>query len=368
MKELKNMLNTSNQRVIQLTPTLSVGDAVSNDVFAMSEALTEMGVENYIVAGGMSERVKQRAVLLDRFLCRPEDILIYHMSIGNPMSKYVLEAPARKKFMVYHNITPAHFFAGISGLETACRTGREELKALASVISYAFCDSDYNRKELEELGYSNTVTLPIIFHEQEYLETVPDKNFIEKYRDENCEWTNILFVGRIAPNKKQEDIIHSFALYHKYINPRSRLFLVGAVVDTERYQRALEEYILKSQVEDVIFLGHVTFQEILAAYSIAHLFLCHSEHEGFCVPLLEAMTFNVPILAYSEAAVPDTLGSSGVLFTEKDHRLVAELMNLLITNKEVREQVIAGQQRRLKDFRPEKTLSRFKELIKPLLA
>lgn len=352
-------------RIVQLTPCISYGDAVSNDIFALSDVLTGMGYENIIVSIGIAEKVKGKAFPYHKFTPRPDDILLFHMSVGSEMSQMMLEAHVHRKLMVYHNITPAKYFQGISEASEQCRQGRIELAKLAGVIDFALCDSDYNRRELEELHYKKTATLPIVFDKNEYLSTPPDEKVLAKYTGDGI--ANILFVGRIVPNKKQEDILHSFAVYQKYINPKARLFLVGAVVTTESYMAALERYIQEHHIKNVIFPGHIRFSEILAYYRTADLFLCESEHEGFCVPLLEAMVFDVPVLAYSCAAIPDTLGESGVQVTEKDHVLIAETMNLMLTNNSLRQKVIEGQRRRLSDFDMEKTKARFAELIAPWL-
>lgn len=352
-------------RVIQLSPTLSFGDAVSNDVFAMNEVLTKLGYENYIVAMNISQKVSGRAIPFRKYVPQKNDILLYHMSIGNDMSDFVAAADVKRKLMVYHNITPAHFFDGISHLNAACRRGRDELLRLADCIDFALCDSDYNRQELDDLQYRATATLPIVFDKSEYFSVKPSEEILGLYGGDG--YTNILFVGRIAPNKKQEDILQSFHLYNKYINPKSRLFLVGAVVETELYMEALKSYVTENNIENVFFSGHVTFPEILAYYRTADIFLCESEHEGFCVPLLEAMAFDLPVVAYASTAIPYTMGNSGILFTEKDPRLVAELLDLAATNEALREKIIQGQRERLEFFDIERTKALFGELIKPWL-
>ncbi|MEG0615585.1 MAG: glycosyltransferase, partial [Oscillospiraceae bacterium] len=213
------------------------------------------------------------------------------------------------------------------------------------------------------LGYPATATLPIVFDKKEYLSTIPSDKVVQKYGNDG--FTNILFVGRIAPNKRHEDILHTFAVYNKYINSKSRLFFVGNSSGSEKYYNALKCYITENGIENVIFPGHISFQEIVAYYKIANVFLCESEHEGFCVPLLEAMTFDVPILAYSSTAIPWTLGGSGVLFTEKDHQKIAEMMDIIVNNSNFREQIINGQQERLEFFDIENTKNTFEKLILP---
>lgn len=302
-------------RIVQFTPAISFGDAVSNDIIAMSDVLTSLGYENEIVSIGIGDKVKADITHFPKFKSREDDIFIYHMSIGSEITDYIIKEKVKKKLMVYHNITPKEFFDGFPNFQIACQTGRVELEKLTPYIDFAFADSDYNKSELDALGYKNTVTLPIVFDKQEYLSVTPDEKIMQKYTGDG--YTNILFVGRIAPNKKHQDIITSFHFYNKYINPKSRLFLVGSANSMEIYKDALDKYINENEIKNVYFSGHVKFPEIIAYYKIADIFLCESEHEGFCVPLLEAMTFDIPIVAYHSSAIPFTLGNSGVIFKEK---------------------------------------------------
>ncbi len=353
-------------RIIQFTPSISYGDAVSNDIFAMASELTKHGYENKIVAINIAPSVKNKVTNFKGFVSKPSDIFIYHMSIGSDLSEYVINARVRSKIMVYHNITPAHYFKSIPNAQIGCRSGRLELADLAEHIDFAICDSDYNKEELDKLGYKNTVTLPIIFDDRDYRNTVPTEKLLKKHKNDG--YTNILFVGRIAPNKKQEDVISSFHVYNKYINPKSRLILVGSSTSMENYHESLEDYIISHNIENVVFPGHISFADILAYYKLADVFLCQSEHEGFCVPLLEAMVFDVPIIAYASSAIPYTLGDSGIMFTEKDHRIVAELINLVVTDEDFREKIIDGQRKRFADFEINKVKSKFMELIKPYIS
>ncbi len=352
-------------KVFQLTPSLSFGDAVSNDILAMSDVLDEMGIKNEIVCIAASDKVKSRCVFFPDVKFSKNDIIIYHMSIGSQLTDIVLNAQVYKKIMVYHNITPAHFFKGNDGLLRICASGRQQLKPLSYVMDLALCDSDYNAKELIDLGYKNVQTLPIIFNKNEYLETKPSQKILNKYDD--LDVVNILFVGRIAQNKKQEDVISAFHLYNKYINPKSRLFLVGSSVGNESYQQLLEKFIRDRKIKNVIFSGHISFPDIIAYYKASDVFLCQSEHEGFCVPLLEAMLFNVPIIAYDSCAVPDTLGESGIVFTKKNQELVAELINAVVTKMNFRMGIIKKQRERLEFFDEKKTKEKFRQFIEPLI-
>lgn len=350
-------------RFIQLTPSLSYGDAVSNDIIAMAAVLTDLGIDNLIVCLNHTQKVKHYVTPFEKYKFQRGDIALYHMSIGSILTEFVMKTPFKKRLMVYHNITPAHFFKETDQHFAFCNEGRNQLKSLANVIDFSMADSDFNRQELEDFGFKNTVTLPIILNFDDYKNVAPSKKILDKYDDSDI--VNILFVGRIAPNKKHDDVISAFHAYNKYINPRSRLFLVGSSGGFESYERLLKNFIADNNIRNVFFSGHVCFSEIVGYYKVSDVFLCMSEHEGFCVPLVEAMVFDVPIVAYAESAVPYTMGSSGVLIAEKNPHLTAEIINLLISNTQLRQQVVKSQIERLADFDEKKVGKQFADFILP---
>ena len=191
--------------------------------------------------------------------------------------------------------------------------------------------------------------MPVIIALHDY-NKLPSRKIIRQFGDNR---TNILFTGRIAPNKKQEDVISVFSYYKKYFDPQARLFLVGSSVGAEKYEAALHAYVEALQLSDVYFTGHVSFEQILAYYKVADVFLCQSEHEGFCVPLVEAMLFDVPIVAKSTSAIPYTLAGSGVLLNSSDPLLTAGVINRVVHDVCLHEQIVSGQRKRLKDFATE---------------
>jgi glycosyltransferase involved in cell wall biosynthesis len=266
-----------------------------------------------------------------------------------------------RKIVVYHNITPFEYFYGYSRANyDLTYLGREGLNFLKDKVERCFADSQFNKTDLRETGYSCPIdVLPIIVPFDDYNKT-PNQDILKQYDDD---WVNILFVGRIAPNKKPEDIIRAFAYYKTHINPKSRLFLAGSYNGMETYHRQLQKYVHALGIKDVIFTGHTKFDQLLAFYKLADVFLCMSEHEGFCVPLLEAMHFDVPIVAYKAAAVPDTMGKSGIVVDEKNPALIGKLIERLVTDSALRQAVISGQQDRLKDFSYERTKETFKRLM-----
>lgn len=340
-------------RIIQLLPTLSYGDGVGNDVIAIDQIIKEMGYKTKIYAENIDSRIKKG--LAEKVEKMPElnptDIMIYHLSTGTVLNDK-LSGYSGRKLVVYHNVTPAHFFRQYSrNAYRLCERGRAGIHKLRDVADYCWADSEYNKQELLEAGYRCKIdVVPIVIPFDDY-KREPNKTVLKKYEDD---FVNFVFVGRIAPNKKQEDVILTFYYYKKYIQPNARLFLVGSYQGSEAYYERLCGYIKRLELTDVYITGHTKFDEILSYYRLADVFLCMSEHEGFCIPLLEAMCFQVPIVAYAFTGVKETLGYAGLKLYEKDCRVAAEMIHMLVENKELREKVIAQQNVRLEEFSYEK--------------
>ncbi len=346
------------QRIIQIVASLNFGDAVGNDVRAIARALNEAGYATGIFTMAVHPKIKDEGVYLINMLpeLNENDLIIYHYATADELADIIKEAPC-KVVLRYHNVTPPAFFHGYDeGAEKVTREGLDEIADLKEAIDYGIVVSDFNKKDLIDMGYQCPIAVaPILIPLKDY-EQEPDKDVVTRYSDGK---TNIVFVGRIVPNKKFEDVIACFAAYKEKYDPTARLFLVGNYQETDTYYQYLQEYIKKCGVKDVIFPGHIAFNAILAYYKIADLFLCMSEHEGFCVPLVEAMFFETPIVAYASTAIPGTLGGSGVLVETKEPEAVAEKMHQVITDQAYREEIIEKQKRRLEDF----SYDRIKEQI-----
>ncbi len=350
-------------KVIQIMPTVSFGDAVSNDARALNPVIAGMGYKTGIYAENIDPSISDPCVhhLSKLPKTEPSDILLFNHSTGTELCSKIREMTGRK-FMIYHNITPSHFFSEYSRqAERLTEYGYQGTKELAGVIEAVIADSEYNAAELRKMGYKCDISVrPILIPFSDY-EKQPDRKLIDRYRDDG--YTNILFVGRLAPNKKQEDIIAAFAYYKKYVNPRSRLILAGSDSGMENYSAKLKKYAGALMLDDVIFTGHIGFDGILAWYRLADVFLCMSEHEGFCVPLVESMYFKVPIIAYDSSAIGDTLGGSGLLIKEKDPIQTALLIDRVVSDKKLREEIIDGQNERLKCFQYDRVRSLFEQQL-----
>ena len=347
-------------RVVQLLPTLSFGDAIGNDTIALKGVISEMGYSTDIYAENIDKRlpegIAQKADKLRDL--KKDDVLIYHKSTGTDLT-FKIENYKCRRIMVYHNITPPEFFRPYSTAATQLTEhGYKGVEYLRDKIDYVLAVSAYNRSELVKMGYTCPMDIrPILIKFDDYKQT-PDEATIKKYSDGK---KNLVFVGRIAPNKKQENVIRAFYCYKK-LNPESRLILVGSSTGMENYYERLVKYANALGIgDDVIFPGHIKFSEILAYYRLADAFVCMSEHEGFCVPLVEAMFFDVPVIAYDTSAISDTLGGSGVLLDNNDPVFAAAVVDRVLTDDKLRESIIEGQRRRLEDFSYERIRATFEK-------
>lgn len=337
-------------KVLQILPTMGMGDAIGNDVLALSKVLRDMGFQTGIYAENIDRRLPEGTAQLIHKLPRlsGEDVLIYHKSTGSKLSFSLEKYPCRK-LMIFHNITPPRYFRGYNdNMAEVAEHGMQGLCHLADKVDACMAVSSYNAEVLRERNYQCPIYIrPILIPFSDYAQE-PDQEVMQYYQDDG--FTNFVFVGRIAPNKKQEDVIRAFYCYQKYCNPKSRLFLVGSYTGMESYYDRLRRYVKALELEHVLFTGHIPFRQILAYYHLADLFLCMSDHEGFCVPLVEAMYFGVPIVAYDSSAIGDTLGGSGILLQSNDPMEAALVADRVLRDADLRREIIAGQRQRQQAF------------------
>ena len=276
-----------------------------------------------------------------------DNIVIFHFSIGSPVSKLFFRIPD-KKIMIYHNITPYEFFLDYHRILTReCYKGRLEIRLFADKVDLALGDSDFNRRELEAVGYPETGVLPLLLNFSKFDK---ENDSVTHQIFSNGKFT-ILFVGRIIPNKKFEDTIKAFYFYKKYFNTESQLILAGDYRGQERYYAALRNLVDTLEVEDVVFTGHIDFPELATFFKIAHVYLSMSEHEGFGVPLLEAFYNRMPVLAFAAGAVEETMNLGGLLLREKDLFKTAVVLDKLEKDRSFRENVIKNQLKALEKYR-----------------
>jgi len=352
-------------RVDQWVPALHRGDAIGDSARLMRDAFRAWGHAADVYALELDEDLEGDGRRFAQWRAGgPDDVVILHYALPSPLSA-ALEAHRGRRVLLHHNITPPEFFLGHDPeMVRICAIGREEFRRLAPHVDLGLADSEFNRRELEEAGFARTGVLPIFLDFRRYRE--PPHPVLRRMLDDGR--TNLLFVGRVTPNKRQEDLVRLASYWRRFISPDVRLVLVGKLPRRRSYFDALESFFYEEGFtpSEVVFTGHVDHAELLACYAEADVFVSTSDHEGFGVPLVEAMLMDVPVLAYRAGAVSDTLGDAGVQFTEKRVDEVAEMAHRLATDPALREAVLAGQRRRLQAFAPETVEASLKAYLESL--
>jgi glycosyltransferase involved in cell wall biosynthesis len=321
------------------------GDAVSNDVIGMYETLSrnlfdvKIFAENFTILNPQVTHPNK----IKNFLNKSSDILIYHYSVGWDYGMELLSNINCKKIVKYHNVTPPEFYEGIcEDYASVCRAGRKQLKNLVKVnCDLYLADSQYNLEELisiskEEIQeIQGSVVFP--FHHIDRLQEIEaDMSVLERFKNDRK--VNILMVGRLAPNKGHLALISAFNVYHKVYNPNSRLLIVGSQDPRlSKYKEMLDINIRNWNLQDSIFYaGRVSDKALKSYYLVSDLFMIMSEHEGFCVPLIESMSMKLPIVAYGSTAIPYTLDKSGLVWQELDPYLFAGSVDHILRDEQVK--------------------------------
>jgi glycosyltransferase involved in cell wall biosynthesis len=334
--------------VHQFATALSYGDAISDEMLEVRSVLREAGFRSEIFVRQFDPR-SARHVRDYREYERwsdPGNVVIFHFSIGSPVSRLYARVPDRK-ILVYHNITPHGYFVDAHRiLARECYKGRLEINAFVGTTDLAVGDSDYNRRELAAVGYKRTGVLPILMNFAKF-DGEADPTTLQLFDNGK---TTLLFVGRFIPNKKFEDVVKVFYYYKTLFNPDSQLILAGDYRGLERYLAGLQEFILKLGLTDVHLSGHIDFPELLAFYRVADVYLSLSEHEGFGVPLLESFYLGIPVIGFAAGAVAETMNGGGIVLREKDFLKTAALVDLIQRDENLRRRLVAGQKAALVKF------------------
>ncbi len=334
--------------VHQFATSLTYGDAISDEALEIQRALRKQGFKSEIFTRFYEPRMAKYVRDFREYskFSSSSNVVIFHFSIGSPVSKMFFRIPD-KRVMIYHNITPYEFFLDYHRiLSRECYKGRLEIKLFVDKVDLALGDSEFNRRELESLGYSKTGVLPLLVDFSKF-EGKGDP-VVQRMFDSGK--FTILFVGRVIPNKKFEDVIKVFYFYKKYYNPRSQLLLVGDYRGMERYLAALQELVGKLELSDVHFTGRVDFAELLAFFRLADVYVSMSEHEGFGVPLVESFYLELPVVAYAAGAVEETLNGGGILVREKDFARIAALLDGLNKDESFKKKIVSSQKTALSKY------------------
>jgi glycosyltransferase involved in cell wall biosynthesis len=338
--------------VNQWIPAAHRGDAVGDNARRLRALFRRIGHESDIFAMSIDEGLADDVRPWSDADSRRGDVTILHFAMPSPMTATFARLPGAR-VLCYHNVTPPEFFAPYdAAIARLTVLGREELETLVDHVDLATGVSEYNRSELEDVGFESTGILPLSV-DTARLTDAPPAPALEAILQDGL--VNILFVGRIAPNKKIEDHIRLAEHYKRYVDVYYRFIFVGNTNAVPRYYDSIRALVGEYRMlpERFWFTGPATDVDLSAYYRNAHAYVSLSEHEGFCAPLVEAMATDVPVLAYGAAAVPETLGGAGVTFNPKDLEFAAELLGELVYNHSVRRAVVEGQRTRLRAFSSE---------------
>jgi glycosyltransferase involved in cell wall biosynthesis len=333
----------------QWVPAAHRGDAIGDSARRVRGMLRAAGHDSDLFALTMDEELRGDVRLMSEWDSRLGDVTIFHFALPSPMTE-AFAGVRGVRILQYHNITPAHFFAPYDpNLFRLAALGRRELATLVGRVDLALGDSEFNRRELESLGFERTGVLPIAVN-TDRITNAPRRPALETVLGDGL--INFLFVGRIVPNKRIEDHIRLAEVYKRNVDSYYRFVFVGRYDGLPRYYDQVRALIDRYQMlpERFWFTGPVPDEDLATFYRWADVYISLSEHEGFCVPLVEAMAADVPVVAYAAGAVPETLGGAGVLFSPKDLELAAEAMGMLVYDRGFRESVIDGQRQRLLAF------------------
>jgi len=363
-------------RIAIVTPHVTSGDAVCNDVFGMHEAFTRRGFDSRIYAVDWNIpddwHVKIWPISkIKKFLKGDSDVLIYHFSMGWQTGHELLEELTCRRVIKYHNVTPPEFFSGWSEeYQNVCDGGRAQIRDIAR----AGCDlylsaSEYNMRELlaEGAPASNSFVVPPFNRIESLLQTKPDFEILDKYGDGKA---NFLMVGTLFPHKGHAFLLEAFSTYFHDYNHACRLFIVGkenkSLSAYARYLRELAQLFRVSA--NVVFTGEVNDEELKSYYLNADLFVTLSGHEGYCVPIVESMGLGVPVVAFGSSAIPETVSQAGVVWPERDPYLFAETFATLVEDESTRTDLgLAGRRRYDDCFTNQKVEERLFESLGELL-
>lgn len=344
-------------KIVQICTAVYTGDGVGKDILTKAELLEELGYTCEIYAEDIDPQLKKRVKPLSDLSVSEEDILMHHYAGYTDLVSIVKQLRCTK-VLVYHNITPPELVA--PDMRSACELSYQQLPQLNMVYDYYLADSEYNLKDLKKYGVTqegDVLPIEVSFEDKSHLHT----SFYEK-RDAAV---RILYVGRIVKNKRQEDLIRIFDHYYNHYNNNADLYLVGSWDASPDYYRDLTKLVKSLQSNPRIhFLGKVSDEELNRQYSQADIYISMSQHEGFGIPLLESMQYEIPVFAYDAAAVSDTLGGAGILLKTNDPAEVAAIIDELLQDKTAYEAVIQKQNDRLEDFSHQNIKKKFAELIK----
>ena len=321
--------------IVQVLPSLASRDAIGVHTLNLDAALRSVGIETAIYYGNAGNDVADRGLPLTQ-LDRSDAhrIILYHASIGSPVVG-TLETSAGILALNYHNITPARLLARWApGLGYEVSLGRAQLSDLAGRTRFALADSEFNRRELVDLGYRTTETAPLLLNMRQ-ADASCDDALLTALKSIPDQGPRFLFVGKVAPHKAPHDLLAMLAAYRATYHPGATLTLVGTPI-SERYLQALESYMEDLGLSQAVTItGSISGASLEAYWRSSDVFICASDHAGFCVPLVEAMGHELPIVAFAAAAIPETIADAGLVISDKAPLAFAAAVHRVVTDHDL---------------------------------
>jgi len=340
------------RRIDQVIPSLASRDAIGGHVVQLRDLLRSRGFESDIFYGNATPDRLDYGFPVSRLGDRSstDRVLLYQLSIGSGVAD-IFRDRGERKFVNYHNITPADLLeAWIPAVGEEVRWGRAQLRDLAPITEFAIADSMFNERELQAAGYRSTTTVPLLLDLDGFAGS-PDPTLAARLAGQRAGGgSELLFVGKVSPHKGQHDLVKALAAYRRLYDPQARLRLVGGAISDE-YRAAVERFADELGLIDAVEIaGSVTHEELIAYSAAADVFVCLSNHEGFCVPLLEAMYHRVPIVAYTNTAVPETVATAGLVLPDKQPARVAAAIHRVVTDQNLRAALARAASERVASF------------------
>ncbi len=306
-------------RVDQVIPSLASRDAIGVSTLNLRDGLRAVGIDSEVFYGNATPDVAHEGrAVIELGRAGRDRWLLYQASIGSPVYD-ILAARAEPKLVNYHNITPAVLLRQWEpAVAYEAALGRTQLARLAPQSHFAVADSAFNESELQALGYERTAVVPLLIDMHvKSEEPDPDLAATLARRKQREGGSDLLYVGKISPHKAPHDLVKMLDVLRRVDDPTARLHLVGSPLG-ETYEPALRAFIDELGLNAAVNLaGSVSGAELEAYFQAADVFVMASDHEGFCVPLAEAMGHGVPIVAYGVTAVPETVGGAGLVLDDK---------------------------------------------------
>ncbi len=334
-------------------------DAITTEATVFRSYFTRWGWRGTDHAYRLGPSLSARITSAEKLRAAPDDVILLHHSAGWPVLDELLDMP-NPKLLLYHNVTPPEWLWEYAPIVSAhCAAGREQLRELVPAATVTAADSGFNALELEQYGGSDTVVLPLLLETERLGPPVPLDG---RSPAADSGPPTILFVGRLSPHKRQDELIRVFAQYRRHRRPDAKLSLVGDPISDSF--RAHLRHLADAEAPGAVSIeSGIPDAELAERYRSASVFLCLSEHEGFCIPVVEALRFGLPVISRPEGAIPEVAGDAAVFVPDRDPAVIAELLHVVVGDTDLRAELRRRGAAQLASFDPEAIAGRLRDAV-----